>query len=346
MLIKALIVCLIGLISDTQANQCTSYLHGTCYDMFSGLNGGCSPGHVYTYNYCGAFQICCYYHFQSVVTHAPVTSAPHYTSAPVHTGGSSTNSQCGTTLVGTTANKIVGGSIAQHGEFPWQVSLRYYGQHVCGGTLIGDQWVMTAAHCFEDLGTHASQWTVAVGIQDQRYIQTSNVIHVSAIYPHEYFNQQTNSNDIALMKLSKRLDISQRYVRAACLPQTSDDFSSDVCTVSGWGVTYYDPNGHAPTTNQLEYVNLRTITNNNCQYYLGYSSVHSSNICAGMTSTGGKDACQGDSGGPLVCKRHGVWELAGVVSWGDGCGKAHKPGVYTRVTSFLSWANNKMQLHG
>lgn len=282
--------------------------------------------------------MCCYSQHQPVV-HA--TSAPT-TSAPSHSGSTST-SNCGVTAVGSTHTKIVGGSVARHGEFPWQVSLRYYNQHVCGGTLISDQWVVTAAHCFEDLGTHASQWTVGVGLQDQRSIYQSNIVHASRIFQHEYFSQRANNNDIALIKLSKRVDISGRYARPACLPRSSDTFSSDVCTVSGWGATYYDPSGRAPITNQLEYVNLRTLTNSNCQYYLGYSNVRTTNICAGASSTGGKDACQGDSGGPLVCQKHGVWEIAGVTSWGDGCGKARRPGVYTRVTSYLSWIQNKMR---
>ncbi|XP_060598314.1 tryptase-2-like [Ruditapes philippinarum] len=346
-MIPIFIFCAAAFLGGANANVCTSYYHGQCYDMFSGLNGACSPGHVYTLNYCGVFQLCCYYQSSHHVTSSPLTSAPHHTPAPTsHFGGSPGSGQCGSTAVGSTAHKIVGGSIAQHGEFPWQVSLRYFGQHVCGGTLVGDQWVMTAAHCFEELQHHASQWTVAVGVQDQRSIYTSNIVHVSAIYPHERFNQQSNYNDIALMKLSKRIDLSGRYARAACLPQSSDTFSADICTVSGWGATRYDPDGRAPITNQLEYVNLRTISNNDCKYYLGYNNVHTSNICAGVTSTGGKDACQGDSGGPLVCKRHGVWELAGVVSWGDGCGKARRPGVYTRVTSYLSWINNKMSMYG
>jgi len=333
---KTFLVFLAGLVCYASANPCTSILHGRCYNLFSGLGGACTPGHVYTLNYCGALEMCCYYH-----SHSAVTSAPHYTYPPVTAAPVGTShGTCGTSLVGST-NKIVGGYVAQHGEFPWQVSLRIYNQHVCGGTLISDQWVLTAAHCFEELGSNPSQWTVGVGIQSQQQLYQSNIVHVSAIYPHRQYNDANKRNDIALMKLSKRVDITGRYVRAACLPRAGDTFDSDVCTVSGWGATYYDASGHAPITQQLEYVNLQTITNQLCQYYLGLS-VYSTQICAGATSSGGKDACQGDSGGPFVCKRHGVWELAGVVSWGDGCGKPNRPGVYTRVSSYLSWIQGIM----
>ncbi|KAH3746872.1 transmembrane protease serine 3-like [Dreissena polymorpha] len=339
MLHRLIVLCAVAYLAN--ANICTEQLRGQCYDLFTGLNGGCTPGHVYTYSYCGIFQMCCYYQQTGVVT-VPHVTQPHITAAPtVHTGPVAPG-QCGHTSVGTTANKIVGGRIAQHGEFPWQVSIRYMGQHVCGGTLVSDTYVVTAAHCFEDLGTYATQWTIGVGLQYHVSNSPNNVIHVSRVTPHERFNQRTNENDIAVIKLSKPIDLTGPYTRAACLPESSDQFVNDVCTVSGWGATYYDPNGRAPVTDQLEYVNLRTISNTDCTYYLGYGSIHPSNICAGATSTGGQDACQGDSGGPLVCKRSNGWVLTGVVSWGDGCGKARRPGVYTRVTSFLDWVRSHM----
>ncbi|XP_069102738.1 prostasin-like [Argopecten irradians] len=267
------------------------------------------------------------------------------------TGGSSSGTahgmnvaHCGTSNVGSThTNKIVGGSVASHGEFPWQVSVRYNNQHLCGGTLVDSQWVVTAAHCFEDLSTRHG-WTVGVGMHDQHHVYSSSIHHVSSVVVHTGYNSRTNHNDIAMMKLSSPVDLSGNYIRAACLPNTNENFDSDTCTVTGWGATYYDEHGRAPLTRYLEKVNVPIITNSQCEYFLGRNSVYSGNICAGFTA-GGKDACQGDSGGPLVCKHNGVYKLAGVVSWGYGCGDARTPGVYTRVSSFISWIQQTKNSH-
>ncbi|XP_052773864.1 coadhesin-like [Mya arenaria] len=255
-------------------------------------------------------------------------------------------STCGTTLVTDTNTKIVGGTLAKHGQFPWQISLRYWHQHICGGTLISDQWVVTAAHCFEDLGTQTNQWTIGVGLHDQNHVYGSDEVHVSHVYVHEQHNGKIQKNDIALIKLSKKLDITGRYIRPACLPHPQDSFPSDQCTASGWGAEYYDEDGNAPVTRYLMYVNLDTISNYYCKNLMGWNSIFDSNICAGAIQGGGKDTCQGDSGGPLVCNKHGVWELAGVTSWGSGCGDSMSPGVYTRVTSYINWIHQKMNAAG
>ncbi|PVD36148.1 hypothetical protein C0Q70_03121 [Pomacea canaliculata] len=236
---------------------------------------------------------------------------------------------CGVPLV-TDAHRILGGQQASSGEYPWQVSLLYNGQHLCGGTIIDSQWILTAAHCFDD--TYADYWEVAVGTIDIQYLSSTHVHSVSKIYVHGSYVAGQNPYDIALMKLTTPLALTGRDVRSACLPEAGEKFDGMVCTVTGWGSTHED----GDAVRFLREVDVPILSNSLCSYYLGPDSIVDHNICAGYTQ-GGKDSCQGDSGGPLVCKRNGVWKLAGVVSWGYGCGKTYSPGVYTRVTSFLNW---------
>jgi len=302
---------------------CSSSLHGTCVSDV----GSCQHGYHLSYSYCGFREYCCYPTVGSAATSAPAhhitTHAPSAQNSGIHTSGT-----CGISTVNDN-HRIVGGSQADNAEYPWQVSLRYNGQHLCGGTLIDNQWVLTAAHCVED--TIRQYWTVAIGINDIRSVSSSHVRHVSHILQHGNYIKQDNLNDITLVKLSSPVDLSGSHARSACLPDHNENFDNLVCTVTGWGAIQTD--GGAVT--MLREVDLPIMTNSVCSYYLN-QNVHNSNICAGFAS-GGKDSCQGDSGGPLVCKKNGVWKLAGIVSWGYGCAKANSPGVYTRVSSYLSW---------
>ncbi|KAL3886432.1 hypothetical protein ACJMK2_026424 [Sinanodonta woodiana] len=302
------------------ATYCASVLHGQCVSLYG---SGCPSGTLQTLSYCGFLETCCY----GGSTGSTGTGS---------TGSTGTGS-CGHPLV-TGNHRIVGGVLSTPGAYPWQVSVRYGGEHLCGGTLIDQNWIVTAAHCFE--GMSGDYWTVALGVHDMSQMYTANIHRTSVISVHGSYDSQTNENDIAMMKLDRPVDLSGMHIRPACLPSESADFTNRVCTVTGWGATH---TGGSSTRYMLE-VDVPIISNDMCEYYLGRGTVHYSNICAGYTQ-GGKDACQGDSGGPLVCKVGDSWALAGIVSWGYGCGQRNAPGVYTRVASFISWINYVKSRH-
>ncbi|XP_069102702.1 tryptase-2-like [Argopecten irradians] len=326
----ALLVLTVTVTPALSETACHAYHQGACVNLLSGTSH-CGAGNHLVLSYCGFLEACCYGAHHTSATSAPTHAPSHTGSGSGSTGSSSGN--CGVPSV-SGSHKIVGGHLAQHGEFPWQVSLRYGGHHMCGGTLIDNQWVVTAAHCFQD--TSKSYWTVAVGIHDRSHIYRSQIHTAVRVIVHEHYDHSSNHNDIALIKLDKPVDVNTQYVKTACLPDANEDFDNVVCTATGWGATHSGGQG----TQYLEEVDVPIITNSLCKYYMG-NIIYSSNLCAGY-SQGGKDACQGDSGGPLTCKRNGQWKLAGITSWGYGCGQRNAPGVYTRVSSFLSWiAANK-----
>ncbi|XP_055967153.1 transmembrane protease serine 11B-like, partial [Sorex fumeus] len=249
-----------------------------------------------------------------------------------------TNNCCGRPLVNSLAdNKIVKGKNALSGAWPWQASLQWRGQHKCGASLISRSWVLTAAHCLHKI-KNFDDWTVNFGTvvnKPLRRLKIKNTIL------HEDYNEKTLSNDIALVELAEEVSFT-KYIRRICLPEAEMILSqNDSVAVTGWGALYM--NGPSPVTLQQAFVNI--IDNEICNGPNSLSGLVSDKmLCAGFMS-GGADACQRDSGGPLAYHNtRNIWILVGIVSWGDGCGKKNKPGVYTRVTAYRDWITNKTGL--
>jgi secreted trypsin-like serine protease len=224
---------------------------------------------------------------------------------------------------------IVGGTNAPAGLFPHQVSIQTRsGFHFCGGSLIGDRHVLTAAHCVQ--GERASQLRVAADLVNLS--SGGQVFSVTAIDVHSSYNSSTSDSDIALLTLDRS---TGSIGKVALMDPGSEATLADPGTdsvVTGWGAL--SESGGSP--DRLQQVTVPILSNTECNdAYDG--DITSRMVCAGLLGVGGKDSCQGDSGGPLVVDDGGGWAQVGVVSFGFGCARAQFPGVYTRVSSFESW---------
>ena len=243
------------------------------------------------------------------------------------------------------APTIVGGREAEPGEWPWQVALIYaggdpYDDQYCGGTLISPTWVVTAAHCADDAAPGEIQ--VLAGIHnlvttDPGYARLD--LQRIIVHPN-YGDANQYDSDIALLELATPAPF--RPPSAAGLPIAGVALAPEnvgaligvESTVTGWG-NRRPGSGDYPAT--LHEVEVPIVSNASCRDAYG-ETITDRMVCAGLPE-GGKDSCQGDSGGPLVVfsTARSRWELAGIVSWGNGCALPGVPGVYTRVSTFAGW---------
>ncbi|KAK4036178.1 hypothetical protein OUZ56_028244 [Daphnia magna] len=238
--------------------------------------------------------------------------------------------------------RVVGGNDALPGEYCWQVALiNSLNQYLCGGALIGTQWVLTAAHCVTNIVRSGDAIYVRVGDHDltSRYGSPgAQTLRVATTYIHHNHNSQTLDNDIALLKLQGQAELKPG-VCIICLPSRgSIPETGRRCTVTGYG--YMGETGPIPL--RVREADVPIVSEGECVRQINAVTekifiMPASSFCAGGEA--GNDACQGDGGGPLVCEDEGYYELSGLVSWGFGCGRAQVPGVYVKVSSFISWIN-------
>jgi secreted trypsin-like serine protease len=231
---------------------------------------------------------------------------------------------------------IVGGEAARANEFPWQASIRRKAtnSHFCGGSIINDRWIVTAAHCMSG----ETPAIVSVVIGDHTRNDNSNTVRrtldVSAIFSHPNYNSRTLVNDIALIKVTAPI-VFNGDIQPICGPEQSDQFVHRKTFCSGWGTL---SSGGACCPQTLQYVSMNITTNAYCNNAYPRDQISADMICAtDNTGSTQRDSCQGDSGGPLfVQDDNGNHILVGIVSWGIGCASGY-PGVYARVTHFHQW---------
>ncbi|KAJ8724284.1 hypothetical protein PYW08_015758 [Mythimna loreyi] len=275
--------------------------------------------------------------------------------------------QCG---VARTKRRIVGGYETKEREYPWMAMLMYNGRFFCGGSLINDLYILTAAHC---TGYRKERITIRLLEHDTKNPnETKTIIRkVSQVIRHQRYNPGTYDNDIALMRLDERLDLSSAVkrvrrddeegstsspssstteetattpaepatdddhrVRPVCLPTPGLSYTRECGVVIGWGVT--DEGGSV--SNTLQEVKVPIVSNAECKDRSYGRRITDNMMCAGEPD-GGRDACQGDSGGPLHVFNETTekYQEVGVVSWGEGCARPDKYGVYARVNRYLTW---------
>ncbi|XP_064090213.1 trypsin-1-like isoform X2 [Macrobrachium nipponense] len=253
----------------------------------------------------------------------PPTPPPQTKAAPC---------QCG--VVNRLA-RIVGGTETGINEYPWQVALtssRTGTRPFCGGSLISADWVLTASHCVT--GTKPRSLKVVVGDHNwSTTTETASVAYgVKRIIMHPQFNGNTLDYDAALIQLSSVIAFpSDNRIAPICLPTPGLLYENVTATVTGWGTL--TSGGSQPYV--LYEVDVPTMSNAVCsQSYV--NQITDRMICAGVS---GKDSCQGDSGGPMVTdSQSGTHkEQIGIVSWGNGCALPNYPGVYSRVSEFVTW---------
>ncbi|KAK2504405.1 hypothetical protein MC885_020139 [Smutsia gigantea] len=255
------------------------------------------------------------------------------------TQGDESSSGCGRPRM---LSRMVGGQDALEGEWPWQVSIQHSGRHICGGSLITERWVLSAAHCFANSSATSRYWVLLGARQLEKPGPHAVYARVKQVESNPLYQGMASSADVALVELEAPVTFTN-YILPVCMPDPSVIFETGMnCWVTGWGSP--SEQDRLPNPRTLQKLSVPIIDTPRCNRLYGKDTesgfrpktIKADMLCAGFAE-GRKDACKGDSGGPLVCLVGQSWLQAGVISWGEGCARRNRPGVYIRVTAHHNW---------
>ncbi|KAF2901928.1 hypothetical protein ILUMI_04259 [Ignelater luminosus] len=231
------------------------------------------------------------------------------------------------------APRIVGGLEAEPYGVPYQAAV-ISGGAFCGGSIISDNAVLTAAHCVDGAGSAEAILSAHNILEDEPEQQ---IIKSKAIKVHEGWDPYRIVNDIAVVILSEKIRIDYTAMIVS-LNTDSSSLEGELGLVSGWGL---DSDSSSSISPILRYTLDLIISNKECERFFG-GFVTKTNVC--LNGSNGRSACSGDSGGPLFIQS--PWDepiQAGIVSFGSaaGCEKGY-PSVYTRVSEYTDWIEQQL----
>ncbi|RWS02774.1 Trypsin-1-like protein [Dinothrombium tinctorium] len=258
----------------------------------------------------------------------------------------------------STSDRIIGGRVALRAEYPWMVSIQRKNTpilynlgitshrdgytHFCGGALIASDWVITAAHCFDESLALDEVRVIAGGYSLSKKAEEETIHEVEHVEKHPEWNSEKVLNDIALVKLKNAVNLQFPWTNVICLPNRWY-IPFGFATIAGWGLTSIN----GKNSDQLLSLDLPIIGKRRCEKIYGSKMIKENMICAGYLK-GGKDSCNTDSGGPMMKRIGQQFFIIGIISFGagEGCAKAASITVTTKVSNYVPWIQMIVSSYG
>lgn len=236
----------------------------------------------------------------------------------------------------TVQSRIIGGKPSKVSEWPFIVAL--FGADsdpFCGGSLVNDQWVLTAAHCVDPVIKAGKAGTLNIRRAAADGAASGNRVAVSRAFVFPDYSTPSGGSDVALLKLAQKVSLptSELPIMASQNTEAAFAFPKACASTAGWGATQ----SSGGMSKILRNVDVPVLSDDDCKQMRGAIADPRTHVCAGYAQ-GSKDSCQGDSGGPLMVRAGPTnFLLIGVVSFGAGCAEPNAPGYYSRVSTYREW---------